>query len=108
MADHNPLDPLAARLDQIIDSFREAALEDELVTIPDGRTLLASEHEALMTFARANGISEERLWKGVSEISPCGRVTVGNFVWCEVTDPSALAHCTKIENLALARLLPFL
>ncbi|MBV8130728.1 MAG: hypothetical protein JO114_24015 [Planctomycetaceae bacterium] len=34
MADQNPLDPLAARLDQIIDSFREAALEDELVTIP--------------------------------------------------------------------------
>ena len=54
-----------------------------------------------MTFARANGIREERLWKGVSEISHRGRVTVANFVWCEVTDPSALASCTKIENLAL-------
>ena len=63
---------------------------------------MAVEREALMTFARANGIREERLWKGVSEISHRGRVTVANFVWCEVTDPSALASCTKIENLALA------
>jgi Leucine-rich repeat (LRR) protein len=76
-------------------------LENAFVTIPDGRTLLAVEHEALMTFARANGIGEKWLWKRISEISQRGRATAANFVWCEVTDLSALASCTKIESLAL-------
>ena len=48
MPDQNPLDPLAGRLDQIIDAHRE-------VLLPDGRTLLATERKALVTFARANG-----------------------------------------------------
>src|SRR5512135_2257237 len=106
MADENPRDPLAARLDEIIDSCREAPREEAFVTVPGAivplaRRLLATEREALVTFARTNGIDKNTLWQGVTEINDRGRITVANFVWCEVKDPSALASCTEIRNLAL-------
>ncbi len=75
-------------------SGRSPSMADQL---RDGRTLLAEEHRALMTFARASGMSVERLQEGVFEIDDRGRVTVGLFPWCRVTDISALANCTGIR-----------
>ncbi len=92
MPDQNPLDPLAGRLDQIIDAHRE-------VLLPDGRTLLAAEHKALVTFARANGYRSRKLWRWV-EIDH-GRVTKADFTWCRVYDLTALARCTQIRTLLL-------
>ena len=90
MADE--IDPLAARLGLIVDAPRDAAdripevwserftgisrllaeelaalgaaADDDRVTIPDGRKLLAVEYLALMTFASANRISEWTLCAG--------------------------------------------
>jgi len=94
MGDQHPLDPFA-EFEGILDALRDAALRLPGVGSEDltnlrrsaSEALMAVEREALMTFARANGIREERLWKGVSEISNRGRVTVENFFWCELTDP---------------------
>ena len=49
----------------------------------DGRTLLAVEHRALMTFARANGMSEERLREGVFEMGATRlkSMTAGDSRW---------------------------
>ena len=78
-----------------------AAADDDLVTIPDGRKVLAVEYVALMTFASANQISEWTLWRRVKR-GRSGRVTVvGEFHWRGVTDITALAGCTKIKRLYL-------
>ena len=127
MADE--IDPLAARLGLIVDSPRHAAgrlpevwsekftgtsrllaeelaalgalADDDLVTIPDGRKLLAVEYLALMTFAYANQMTEWTLWRRVKR-GRSGRVTaVGEFYWRRVTDITALASCTKIKALYL-------
>ena len=124
MGDQHPLDPFA-QFEGIVDALRDAALrlpgvgneeltnlsqsageaigaiKNAFVTIPDGRTLLAVEHEALMTFARANGLCERTLWRGVIT-GRSGRVTVGEFFWRRVTDITALASCTKIKALYLS------
>lgn len=93
MPDQNPLDPLAGRLDQIIDAHRE-------VLLPDGRSLLATERKALVTFARANGYRSRKLWRWV-EIGDHGRVTKADFTWCRLYDLTALARCTQIQTLLL-------
>ena len=127
MADE--IEPLAARLDQIVGSLRDAAgrlpeLENEeltgtsrilgeqvaalraaaenaFVTIPDGRKLLTAEHEALVTFAMANGLSERTLWRRI-KIGRSGRVAaVGEFYWRRLTDIAALTSCTKLKALYL-------
>src|SRR5512132_146321 len=94
MPDQNPLDPLAGRLDQIIDAHRE-------VLLPDGSTLLATERKALVTFAHANGRRSRKLWRWV-EIGDHGRVTKACFAWCRVDDITALAGCTQIQTLLLS------
>jgi Leucine Rich Repeat (LRR) protein len=76
------------------------SLDRACVMIPDGRRLLATEHAALMTFARANGITEKMLWDRII-IRHHGRVTEGDFACCRVTDITALASCTKFEVLSL-------
>ena len=123
MADE--IDPLAARLGLILDYPRNtagseawvekftgtsrivaeelaaagAAADDDLVTIPDGRTLLAVEYLALMTFADANQMTEWTLWRRVKR-GRSGRVAaVGEFYWRGVTDITALASCPKIKVL---------
>ena len=125
MGDQHPLDPFA-QFEGIVDALRDAALrlpgvgseeltnlsqsageaigaiKNAFVTIPDGRTLLAVEHEALMTFARANGLCERTLWRGILT-GRSGRVTVGEFVWRRVTDITALASCTKHQGVVLKR-----
>src|SRR5512135_481080 len=71
------------------------------VTIPDGgRRLLATDHAALIAFARANEIPEEMLWERIT-VRQHGRVTKGCFDRLRVTDITALPGCTKIENLQL-------
>ena len=70
------------------------------VTIPDGQRLLATEHAALIAFARANKIPEERLWEDIT-VRQHGRVTEGRFQGWSVTDITALPGSTKIENLQL-------
>jgi|GEM_PF-5255891 len=78
-----------------------AAADDDLITIPDGRTLLAVEYLALMTFAYANQMTEWTLWRRVKR-GRSGRVTVvGEFYWRGVTDITALASCPKIKALYL-------
>ena len=94
MADQHLIDPLAARLDQIIDAHRE-------VMLPDGRNLLATERNALVTFARANGRRSRKLWRWV-EISDHGRVTKADLAWCLLDDITALARCTQIQTLFLS------
>ena len=54
------------------------SLDRACVTIPDGRRLLATEHAALMTFARANGIIEKMLWDRIT-IRHHGRRNRGKF-----------------------------
>jgi len=76
-----------------------AAADDDLVTIPDGRKLLAVEYLALMTFAYANQMTEWTLWRRVKR-GRSGRVAaVGEFYWRGVTDITALASCPKIKVL---------
>ena len=116
MADE--IDPLAARLGLIVDPPRHAAgrlpevwserftgtsrllaeelaalgaaADDDLVTIPDGRKLLAVEYLALMTFAYANQMTEWTLWRRVKR-GRSGRVAaVGEFYWRRVTDIAPL------------------
>ena len=70
------------------------------VAIPDGQRLLATEHAALIAFARANKIPEERLREDIT-VRQHGRVTEGRFQGWSVTDITALPGCTKIENLQL-------
>ncbi len=70
------------------------------VTIPDGRRLLATEHAALIAFARANEIREEMLWEHIT-VRQHGRVTEGRFSQWRVTDIRALSGCTNIEYLDL-------
>ena len=77
-----------------------AAADDDLVTIPDGRKLLAVEYLALMTFAYANQMTEWTLWRRV-KIGRSGRVVRGEFYWRRVTDITALASCTKLKALYL-------
>ena len=119
MGDQHPLDPFA-QFEGIVDALRDAAqrlhnlgnaemadvshraseaiealkaaLQKALVTLPDGRTLLTTEHKALMEFASANGISKETLWGSV-EIGRRRRVRTGYFHEYRVTDISALACC---------------
>jgi len=127
MADE--IDPLAARLGLIVDFPRDATgrlpevwserftgasrllaeelaalgalADDDLVTIPDGRKLLAVEYLALMTFASANRISERTLWRRI-KIGRSGRVAaVGEFYWRRLTDIAALTSCTKLKALYL-------
>ena len=128
VADPNPLDPSTSRLRRLIASIRGKAVRllkvarweladlghlagDQIealrtsfdracVTIPDGRRLLATEHAALMAFARANECPEEMLWKGIT-VRHHGRVTEGRFDHWRMTDITALPGCTKIEDLAL-------
>ena len=69
--------------------------------IPDGRTLLATERKALVTFARANGRRARKLWRWV-EIGDHGRVTKADFAWRRVDDITALARCTQIQTLLLS------
>ena len=127
MGDQHPLDPFA-QFEGIVDALRDAAqrlhnlgnaemadvshraseaiealkaaLQKALVTLPDGRTLLTTEHKALMEFASANGISKETLWGSV-EIGRRRRVRTGYFHEYRVTDISALACCAKIVTLDL-------
>ena len=76
-----------------------AAADDDLITIPDGRKLLAVEYLALMTFAYANQMTEWTLWRRVKR-GRSGRVAaVGEFYWRRLTDITALASCTKIKAL---------
>ena len=78
-----------------------AAADDDLITIPDGRKLLAVEYLALMTFAYANQMTEWTLWRRVKR-GRSGRVAaVGEFYWRRLTDITALASCTKIKALYL-------
>ena len=77
-----------------------AAADDDLVTIPDGRKLLAVEYLALMTFAYANQMTEWTLWRRV-KIGQSGRVVRGEFYWRGLTDITALASCTKLKALYL-------
>ena len=125
MADE--IDPLAARLGLILDYPRNTAgseawvekftgtsrivaeelaaagalADDDLVTIPDGRKLLAVEYLALMTFASANQMTEWTLWRRVKR-GRSGRVAaVGEFYWRRLTDIAALASCTKLKALYL-------
>ena len=78
-----------------------AAADDDLITIPDGRKLLAVEYLALMTFAYANQMTEWTLWRRVKR-GRSGRVAaVGEFYWRRVTDIAALASCTKLKALYL-------
>ena len=58
------------------------------VAIPDGQRLLATEHAALIAFARANRIPEERLWEDIT-VRQHGRVTEGRFQGWSVTDITA-------------------
>ena len=70
------------------------------VTLPDGRKLLATDHAALIAFARANKIPQETLWEDIT-VRQHGRVTEGRFQGWSVTDITALPGCTKIEDLQL-------
>ena len=128
IAAQNPLDPSTSRLRRLISSIRGNAVRllkvarwglvdlgrlagDQIealrtsfdracVTIPDGRRLLATEHAALMAFARANEFPEEIFWKGIT-VRHHGRATEGRFDHWRVTDIIALPGCTKIKDLAL-------
>ena len=58
-----------------------AAADNDLITIPDGRKVLAVDYVALMTFAYANQIDEWTLWRMVKR-GRSGRVTaVREFLW---------------------------
>ena len=90
MAAQNPPEPSTSRLRRLISSLRgnaarlrrvarrelaglrclvgdqiealRTSFDRACVTLPDGRRLLATEHAALMAFARANEFAEEMLW----------------------------------------------
>ena len=93
MPDQNPLDPLAGRLDEIIDAHRE-------VLLPDGRTLLATERKALVILAHASFRRARKLWRRI-EIGDHGRVTKANLARSLGGDITALAPCTQIQTLLL-------
>ncbi len=78
-----------------------AAADDDLITIPDGRKLLAVDYVALKAFADANQFHESNIWRAVKR-GRSGRVTaVKGFFWYQVTDITALSGCAELKRLYL-------